>query len=465
MSKSSSDLARRRETAANVAGLTLANALIFQEQLAATEKNVTPIKRLLEEADFSSALADHWQFICDTINYVPIFRIARQILLEVPGSDDVVRDLAKYALRITSRKAALRHDLMGRIYHLLLHDAKYLGTYYTSVGGATLLLKLAFAPERWGWDWSDFGVLGEFKMADLACGTGTLLMAASQAITDNFVRGCAAKGLKIDTTVLRKLHQAIMENITHGYDVLLTAAHLTASTLALLSPEISFKKMQLYSLPLGKASSGVRLGSIDFLTSSSIYAQLDLMGDWANAKQAKVVTGAGAKGTEAPLPPLDLCVMNPPFVRSVGKNLLFGSLPRDRKDMQAELKRRLHAAGASSVLGSTTEVLANITAGLGSVFVAVADPHIKRGGRIALVLPAALTIGPAWEKTRKLLTERYFIEYIIASHDAERWSFSENTDLSEVLLIARKSLQTKVPKGKPQFSLTLSSTLALRQTR
>src|SRR6202022_3904965 len=144
--------------------------------------------------------------------------------------------------------------------------------------GATLLLKLALAAERWSSDWADLGVLREFKVADLACGTGTLLMAASQAITDNFVRGCVQKGLKVAPSLRGTFHRAIMENITHGYDVLLTAAHLTASTLALLSPEIAFRKMQLYSLPLGKEQSGVRLGSIDFLGSSSIQAQLDLMG-------------------------------------------------------------------------------------------------------------------------------------------------------------------------------------------
>jgi len=223
-----------------------------------------PIKKLLERSDFGQALAEHWKFICAEINYVPIFSIARDIVLELPsGSDEDLRELAKYALRITTRKAALRHDLMGRVYHLLLHDAKYLGTYYTSVGAATLLLKLSLG-KAWNIDWSDLARLRQLRFADLACGTGTLLMAASQAITDNFVHATAAKGVKIDTSLLRELHRAIMEDITHGYDVLLTAAHLTASTLALLSPEIAFRKMQLYSVPLGKDSSGVRLGSIDF---------------------------------------------------------------------------------------------------------------------------------------------------------------------------------------------------------
>ena len=72
--------------------------------------------------------------------------------------------------------------------------------------------------------------------------------------------------------------------------------------------------------------------------------------------------------------------MNPPFVRSVGGNLLFGSLPDDeRAKLQAELKRLVKLIGA------------NATAGLGSVFVALADRYLEVGGRIAFVLPAALS--------------------------------------------------------------------------
>ena len=54
------------------------------------------------------------------------------------------------------------------------------------------------------------------------------------------------------------------------------------------------------------------------------------------------------------------------------------------------------------------------------------------------MIPAAITTGVAWEKTRRLVDNSYDLEMIIASHEADRWAFSENTDLSEVLLIARK---------------------------
>ena len=421
---------RRRDTTAKLAALMLANAFIFQEQLSGLEGKVKPIRSLLATDDFVGKTAIHWQMIIDEINYVPIFKVARDILLSLPShaeTDSSVRHLAQRALEIVSKKAALRHDLMGRIYHLLLLEAKYLGTYYTSVPAATLLLKLTLDIDRWPHaDWADPKALEKFRIADLACGTGTLLMAASQALTDNFIKFRASKGEAIDEKALTDLHTLIIEEMLYGYDVLPSAVHLTASTLALLAPETCFHNMHLYSLPMGRMKSGqIYLGSIDFISADTIQTQLDLM--------SPGIGGAARAGDEradsvAPLPSLDLCVMNPPFVRSVGGNLLFGSVPDQRGQMQTELAQRLR----------TTNLPASSTAGLGSVFAAVGDRHIKDGGRLALVLPAALTTGIAWGKTRELINRGYVLETVIASHDPARWNFSENTELSEVLVIARK---------------------------
>ena len=420
---------RRRETTAKLAALMLANAFIFQEQLSALRSSVRPIRSVLADRDFVGRTIEHWEMIIKDINYVPIFKVARDILRSLPASagvDNSVRHLAGCALEIVSKKAALRHDLMGRIYHLLLLEAKYLGTYYTSVPAATLLLKLALDIDRWpNMNWSDRDELTKFQIGDLACGTGTLLMAASQALTDNFIKWDLSRGQSVDDSILRDLHKLIIEEMLHGYDVLPSAVHLTASTLALLAPDTCFERMSLYSLPLGKAKAGqVYLGSIDYISANTIETQLDLMihGDDGGAR------ASDESESVAPLPPLDLCVMNPPFVRSVGGNLLFGSIPDQRGQMQKELARRV----------KTNNLKASSTAGLGSVFTAIGDRHVKEGGRLALVLPAAVVTGIAWSKTRDLINHGYVLETVVASHDPERWNFSENTELSEVLLIARK---------------------------
>lgn len=332
----------RRETAAKVSALVLANALIFQEQLAATDGRITPLRKLEKAKDLVGAAAEHWKWVWENINYVPIIQLGERVLNELPSNVNsklAVEALLKEVISICSQQAALRHDLMGRIYHWLLHHAKYLGTYYTSVPAATLLLKLAFAA-KWPQDLSDPVQLASFKVADLACGTGTLLMAAAQALSDLYIRTRAEKGLPLNVKDLSTLHRALMENVLHGYDVLPSAVHLTASTLALLAPEVAFVKMNLYVLPLGMDHGHARLGSLDFLETDQIKTQMAL--DYSQLETIR--TGASLSATaKAKVPRLDLCVMNPPFVRSVGGNLLFGSLPDDRGRMQAELKRRAKA--------------------------------------------------------------------------------------------------------------------------
>jgi hypothetical protein len=412
----------QKNAVSRISGLVLINAMIFQEVLSDHNKKVNPLQIVLNSPNIQGEFSTHWKFIVKEINYYSIFHVASEILDNIPNSKNIIdalKSMADSAQRIVGMRAALRHDLMGRIYHRLLAEKKYLGTYYTSIPAATLLLKLAMRPQDWQVKWSSINELKNFRVADLACGTGTLLMATADSITDNYVNSSAAMGKDID---IRSLQNILNENVIYGYDVLASATHLTASTLALRAPEIAFKKMNLFCLPLGGADH--RLGSIEFSSGSQIGLSLDLFG----AKQIK--GGTFDESPSAALPKLDLCVMNPPFTRSVGGNLLFGSLPKtERKPMQNNLAKIARRPG----------FLANTTAGLGSIFVAVADPYINEHGRIALVLPKALLSGVSWGPTRQLINKGYQIEYIVSSHDPHRWNFSESTKLSEVLVVAKKS--------------------------
>ena len=113
--------------------------------------------------------------------------------------------------------------------------------------------------------------------------------------------------------------------------------------------------------------------------------------------------------------------MNPPFTRSVYGNLLFGSVgEKERAELTSKLQEVVRGQGLS----------ANITAGLGAVFFAIAERVTKNGGMLAFVLPKAVLNGSAWERT---------ILYVVASHEFNNWNFSESTGLSEVLLVVNKT--------------------------
>lgn len=411
---------RQRVAVNRISALIVVNALVFQEVLARTDDRVQALQRFRTDTPVLSVLRDHWNFILTQINYWPIFSTAHGILSCLTADrqlEAAIRHLIDAALRIVACRAALRHDLAGRIYHRLLEESKYLGAYYTSVASATMLLKLALRPTRYAVDWGDIDALRELRIADLACGTGTLLMAAADAMTDNYVRRSVEQHSQPDYDALQR---ASVEDILYGYDVLPSAVHLTASTLTLRAPDTPINATHLYRMPIGGPERA--LGSLEFIDVSATPGTLFGLPEQVT----------GAKPTETGsvrIPRLDLCVMNPPFTRSVGGNLLFGHLPEaERQPMRRRLQRLVRAR----------RLPANLTAGLGAVFVALADEHIHDAGSLALVLPRAVLGGVAWRPTRTLIAGSYRLETVVTSHEPGHWNFSENTSLSETLLVARK---------------------------
>jgi len=408
---------RQRHAALTIFSLILVNALAFQEILAQTDTRVHALEGFRGGDRQQARLRDHWEFILEKINYYPIFKIAFDALGCISSDkrvDAALTALVDASQKVVGCKAALRHDLAGRIYHTLLEEAKYLGAYYTSLQAATLLAKLALDPRHSSVNWESAEALSTYRVADLACGTGTLLMAAVEAITDNYVRACVAAR---QVPQLEELQSSLVAQSVYGLDVLTSAVHLTASTLALRVPDVPVNTTHLYKLALGGTES--RLGSLELLTGKGTTGMLFGVPERVGNSREPIMG----------LPDLDLCIMNPPFTRSVGGNLLFGNFTGpERTVMQKRLQRLVQGGGFEC----------SITAGLGSVFVALADRHLTSDGTIALVLPRALLSGVAWGKTRDLLARSYSITHIVVSHEPDHWNFSENTDLSEVLVVARK---------------------------
>ena len=427
------DQEKDRAAALRIGCLVLFNALAFQDRLATANDAVPTVQEALHQG--IPGLRDAWNFICERIDYVPVFELAVSILdVLVDGPDETQLPVIEPLFDAVQRTRKVEgHDLSGRLFHTLLTDAKFTGAYYTSVPAATLLSRLVFQDWPPDVDWRDHEFPGSLNVADLACGTGTLLMAAAAEAER---RHREAGGIRS-----AELHKAMVEEALHGYDVQLSAVHFAATSLAMLNPAIQFDRMNLSVMSLGVEGSEISLGSLDFLESDSVAVQFALspagMGI-ATLDRARI-SGRGprgaAQGESVTLPDLDLAIMNPPFTRSVGGNLLFGSLPSsDRRKLQSELSRRLRSHHASA------------TAGLGAAFVAAASPKLRPGeGRLALVLPATVCTGPSWQQTRDLIQRDFALDMVITSHDPRRWSFSDSTDLSEALLIATRRSESDHP--------------------
>ena len=378
-----------------------------------------------------------WEEIL-AIDYYPIFSMAREVVQELSEVEagDVLDECAETAAALLGMGAVGRHDLAGRIFNRLISERKLLAAFYTSIPASTLLAGLALSPVMWPQvDWSNAEDVADFRVVDPACGTGTLLMAAYRQILQNHAAGSA-------TSDSPALHQALVEKVITGADVVQAAIHLTAATLAAMSPSVRFEQMQLHTLKYGMDSGDAHFGSLDWLKAPDAQS-------FFSATQEQIGARSGV-GNIVRHPQADLVISNPPYTRSGNdggkdKSSLASvfSLPEDDPE-----SLKLMVEHISNLLRGTP---ANKVAGHASSFTVLAGRLVKPGGRIALVLPVTALSGESWRDIRETLASQYEIEYVVSSHDPDLRSMSYDTAIAEILLVARRLRDTENPTGRGMF--------------
>ena len=403
--------------------LVVATAMLFHHRLQphlpsprpASHDGVWPpssARSCAEDAAVIDAHREAWRAIL-AVDYRPVFETGRVALGALPAdatSAEAIRKLARVVEQAGEQMSGLRHDLLGRIFHRVLDTARYDGSFYTSTAAAVLLATLAIREQDA--EWADPNAVGQLRVCDPACGTGTLLMAASERIRD--LRHAVGPTSEDDESTLSLL---LVEDVLWGYDANLTATHMAATTIGMLSPSTQFGRMNIHRTLLGVFEGQPYLGSLDFLSGQARLAA------WPSATQ-QVETGQQGD----PPPPQDLVIMNPPFTRDSLRHDQFTASEeaaikrREKEVLEGQPHRaaaRLHSSGgAFTVLG---ERLLN-----------------KDNGVLAVVLPTVVATAPGNQAIRRYLAERFHIETLVSSHDPQRIFFSENTAIGEMLVICRR---------------------------
>jgi len=418
------------------------NGLLFHQVLSSRHYQINGLEKA-PDLNLLGFVKKEWEKIMK-INYLPIFTLAFEIVNCLPVSpetDEIFKTLKPIVFEVISSRVLLKHDLMGRVYHKLLLNTtgEYYASYYTSIPAATLLSNLTVKTENpdLEWDFSDLEKLKKLKIVDPACGSGTLLSGIYAALKNEYVlahyRNENGKSRKLDLSLF---HKVMIEDVLQGWDVLDYAGHLTLTTLALHNPDGLFDHCNIYTLLSGKGENDViYLGSLSLLEKGQTSIPFKEFTMPLTEKSLK----AERKVYFKILPnSVDVVIMNPPFSRSAGKvNVKFGYTEEEvRKQMNQKLKKLGESFGYKRV-GH---------AGLGAYFVILADNLLKQGGRLALVIPRAILSGVSWKEIRDLLVKNYEVEYVVSNYDpgdkelgVEPWNWSENTDLGEVLIVARKT--------------------------
>ena len=411
----------------------LANAFVFQESLAGGPGELANVRSLdeLRGGLSKSTILAEWRKILK-VNYWPIFDIARRILEVIPLADSktLIERLAVTTARLVENRLMRSHDLTGAVFQRLIADRKFLAAYYTTPASAALLVGLAITPDRppAKGSWANADDVKTLRIADFACGTGTLLSTAYQRVGQlHELAGGDSEAL----------HPEMMATGMIGCDVLPAAAHLTAAMVSGAHPTVKYNQSSIMTVAYGKQpDGGIALGSLDLLDPQRKFEILDIT--------AKAVNGMGEteKETWSSLPhaSFDMVIMNPPFTRATGQEgkkigvpnpmfAAFSSSAQEQRLMSEATRRLTHGTSAHG------------NAGEASIFLVLADRKLKADGVLALVMPLSLISGDAWEASRLMLRKNYsdLALVSIAGADGADLSFSADTGMGECLVVGCKS--------------------------
>jgi len=416
----------------------VANALLFQTALFGTSHAVHDFTVPEPAPDLSRIeVLINWQRILH-VNYAPIFTTAYKVLKAIPcrEASRVISQLTEMACKLAGYGVMSTGEMAGQMFGKLIADRKFLATFYTRPAAAHLLAEIAAS--RLNTDWADREQVTSLRVADLACGTGTLLTAAYQRITARVRRAGA------DDEVI---HRKMMEQVLIGADIMPAAVHLTATLLSCAYAGITFERTGVFLMPYGqsanpdakKAADRVVIGSLEML-SEGPQAVFEL---GVSGRQAVEGTGDSPTDNVVDHSTADLVIMNPPFTRPTNHETAAAAgvpVPSFAGFKTEADEQKLMAAKLKSLNRKLTDRAGHGNAGLGSNFFDLAHAKVKPGGVIAFVLPFAVVSGRDWSNTRRMLATHYAnvcVVAIAATGSTDR-AFSADTGMAEALIIATR---------------------------
>ena len=414
----------------------IANALTFHSTIAGTHDipSVTKL-RTGSPGSLQIPILNTWRQILDEINYWPIFKVASDLLAPIRAAtaSRVLDALVEAAQQLAHIGVTTRHDLSGRMFQNLIVDRKFLATFYTLPTSAALLAEMAVT--RLSADWKDLEVYPDLSIADLSCGTGTLLSAAYHAVLSRYRHAGGDDS---------QIHRQMIERSIVAADIMPAAAHLCASQLSSVHPTVIFDNTRVYTMPYGIGTGeeryrGVAIGSLD-LTAAAQTRSLFATGQ----RQA-----SGARGDieiqdiELPYESVDLVIMNPPFTRPTNHEIADVPVPSFAGFQTTDAEQRAMSDRLAKIRRNLDSPAGHGNAGLASNFIDLAHAKVKPGGTVALVLPIAAIQGASWRPVRDLFVSRYSniaVITIAAAGNLDR-AFSADTGMAETLVVAKKKHQ------------------------
>ncbi len=416
-----------------VGAVLLMNAALVHQRIVETGSDFLPASRSIEELRSSGRLDEElvetWEQILEH-DYEPVFRKPVELLDRIrreygefpQGARKALRILSDKAIEVANRYVEMGMDHAGELYQRVMGNVASDGAYFTLPNAARVLSGLAMRASIQ--ESPDLPLWKKGTIVDPACGSGTLLLGMLTAIKEN-------DDLGGDT------HRTLVENHLVGMDINPQSVQLAACQLTVGDPSVQYRRMNLWTMPLGLRGSDVRTGSMDFLAQLAVQKSNDLGPDHKTSasriKGRKLQDSVDSKATKS-LKNARLIVMNPPY--TIGEQAMtkldLESRKRFQKQMNAirALARRTWPMDAGVVSRKTLRPLFTL--------LSIKCLSQYDEGVLAIVMPFTACTSGAGLGEREFLAREMHIEAIVTLHNPQSMNWSTETDINESILVARR---------------------------
>ena len=410
------------------------NALLTQQRLQVQGiHGIPPVRTVSGVSPNPAEQVDTWRRIID-INWRSIFEPAVNALAACgdfhrAGTTEALRRLIEAVGVIEDADLGQHINVGAELFPKLASDRKESAAFYTQPATAELLASLTIRQsDKAQSEWARSDLLRRSIIADMACGTGTLLR-------EGYLRVQTLHEWAGGTEdSVAELHRGAMEFGLRGTDISPIAAHLTSSSLANIGRGESYSETQIGWVRVGGAPA--QTGALEYLEATfteDLFGQSHGRVGGVSHEETSVEMRHGSA---------DWVLMNPPYSRTRGGQSAFdltNLTEADRKRCQKRWRALLK------------DEPAQLRAGMAASFLVAAKHKVKAGtGRIGFVLPLTCAFADTWTETRRMVESEFEEIVLIATASGaslKRAGFSADTGMEEMLLAATRRMRPQ-KKGR-----------------
>ncbi len=426
--------------ACTVSVLLLMNAALLHARLEDTKGQAADLARVgrLHDVAIGSepvkVLREAWTAVL-RYDYEPVLRPALDVLEALAAADahggvnQALRAVAAWAEENAEIYVSMGMEYAGELFSRVLGNQASDGAFFTRQPAARLLAELALDGTGES-EWTERRTWQRLRMADLACGSGTLLNAYVEAVKDR-IREAGG-----DERSATEFHKYAVERLVTGLDINPVSLQMAAGRLTLGNLQVDYRKMGLRVLPYGPFDGdAVRLGSLELLTDEDVVGPAPATTGSAERKGQSALFEWSTVDPEVvqDVEERRIVMMNPPFTANDKKGRKFTPevvKALQRRELQIRDRLAVSDFDAASVIDANS---------IRTMFTPLAEKVLSESdGVLAKIMPVTACTGASGLEERQFLASRFHIHMIVCCHEPQEPNLSTHTSINECLLIATR---------------------------